>query len=384
MAGIPTHFDWTSADKVFYYDTLPNCIAALWLPSAWASQGKTSWQAFTHGGGWNSSDKWRAATTSPSTLIFQDDDDYPRLLLAAGFAVLWFEWPMGWQPESSAGNQLRSPPCTRFPDLSRRFARFVQQVKTMAGDQRAAYNITGDPAHTLATADDQCGLVGISSGSLEAGWTGLQPDGAFPYWPRSSPAQRFDRWMSRYSHRVKTLSLTDSMADFRLFQTTGGGVSGNLMPRFGNQERFVASPALSEVSLETLADASILPLIEADHLENRELCIWMYNPGSYGTGDIMADATKTRDQFIALAAPRTPITGLVDVHETGTAILVEEALKVNEARAGRLWEQTKHRIHWGNAVNNPNGLRAIPTPYADQAQAWFDWLTQVVGMVPYR
>lgn len=384
MAGIPVTFSWSTADKIRWYAPHPQAVLGLWLPTNWAAQARTSVIEFTYGGGWDTQDFWRVTKDNTYALLPGEFDPMARLALAAGFAVAFTLWPNGWQVEALSGSQPRRPPCSRFPDIDRIFAHSTMMLRTWAAASTASVNITGDPAHSLAIDETQYHKVGVSSGGINLGWAAFQHDGAIPYHPISSPAHRFDRWMPRFSHRLGTVSLFDSIGDTRLLQTGGSGVSGNLMTRMGNQERYPSSPALADVPLEVLADSSYLPVIRQDHLPNRKIAVFGNFPGSYGTGDIMNNPAMTKEAFEALALLGQPITGNIDVHETGYGWLLESALRAIAAAEGKTWDQTRHRIYWGNPTSNPQGLTAIPFGSVDTLPVtWFDWLTNIAGAVPY-
>jgi hypothetical protein len=240
--------------------------------------------------------------------------------------------------------------------------------------------LTGDPAHSLAVDDAQYVIKGNSSGADHAGWLGLQHDGALPYWPGDTSAHQWDRWMIRASHRVRAVILEDAMTDFRLFDPLAG-VSPDLLPLFGNPNRFLSVPKIVEIPPEVLRDASILPLAEADHATNRDVAILAVGAGAAGNGWIMNNPDLTANQFRALAAPRAPIAGLNDVHEQGTLLLLEDALKINDANAGIAPGESEHRIVWGNATNNPSGLHVIESNLGMPLHDYYiHWLTEVLGM----
>jgi hypothetical protein len=376
MPGIPNEYTWATADVVDFYAEHPGCLMAIWLPASWASQARTSVIVEFPGGGWTSGTQW---------LDFVHDRDkvltggaFPNLCLEAGFAFVFAAWPFGWIAEN-----VRYYPNQRHPSLQRLAARAVQRLKTRAAARRSTENVTGDPAHTLATDASQYVLKGNSSGADNAGWAIYQHDGLLPYWPDDGSAHQWDRWMVRASHRCRAVILEDAMTDFRLFDP-GAGVSPSLVPLFGNPNRFLSTPKIADVPPEVLRDASILPLVEADAPTNRDIAVLAVGVGAAGNGWIMNDPALTAQQFRGLAAPRQPIPGLSDVHEQGTLLLLEDALKLNEAAAGRSWSETEHRIVWGNATNNPDGLHLIDSNLgATVPEYYFRWITEVLGIPPF-
>lgn len=376
MAGIPTSYSWATADIVDHYAEHPGCMLAVWLPANWQSQRRTSVVVELPGGGFTSGTTWLDFVHDPERAL--TGGSFPDLVLAAGFAFVFVSVPFGWTNEN-----VRYYPSVRHPQMQRLIARAIQRLKTRAAAQRAAENLTGDPSHSLAVDGDQYVLKGNSSGADHAGWIGLQLDGAVPYWPDDTSAHQWDRWMVRASHRVRAVILEDAMTDFRLFDPLGG-VSANLLPLFGNPNRFLSVPKIVEIPPEVLRDASILPLVEADHLSNRDVAILAVGVGATGNGWIMDDPNLTPAQFRALAASRTPITGLADVHEQGTLLLLEDALKLNQTNAGGEWNESEHRIVWGNATNNPDGLHLVDSNLGlAPHDYYFQWLTEVVGIPPF-
>jgi hypothetical protein len=365
---------------VIWYADHPGCVMLVFLPANWATQRRTSVYVEALGGGWISETRWLGAGNNSATVII-GGGGLPDQLLAAGWAYVIVCWPYGW-----VADNLRYFPNSRHPHLQRYMQRAIQKLKTMAAATRAAENITGDPAHSLAFEDDYYVVSGNSSAADNWGWGVLQHDGAIPYWTSESAAHAFEPQQLRYSHRVRAAVLNDAMTDFRLFDPDAG-VSDDLIRLFGHPRRFQASaPLIKDIPPEILRDASILPFVEADHLANRRVAICAIGAGTLGNGWIMGDPGITADEFRELAEPRTPIIGLNDVHEQGTLILLEDALKVNTLREGKTWAQAEHRIVWGNGTNNPNGLHLIDPNlgFATLNDFIFDWLTNVLGIPPYR
>lgn len=356
MPGIPASFTYASADIVEWYDEHPGCVVLIWLPAGWASQHRTSVVVGTYGGGWISSDHWLNVGTKRSELVSGLNVGLAQLFLASGWAYAHVLWPMGWMAKN-----LQYYPAMRHPRIQRSMARSIQWIKTRAAAIRDRDNITGDADHSLAIDESQFVVVGVSSGTDNWGYSIYQPDGAIPYDSEEGPAHRADFWQVRFNHRAAAAILFDPFTDLRWIDQALQ--SANLISLFGAPDRFQESPKLPEVPLEVLRDASMLPQIERDDLWNRDIALCSFSPGSYGTGNIMNTPGRTAEEWRALAAPRLPITGVGDVHEVGTAISLEDTLKLIEERKGVPWSQTKHRIFWGNPTNNPDGLPAFGGSY---------------------
>jgi hypothetical protein len=351
MPGIPVTWDYASADIVEWYDELPGCVVLIWLPTNWATQHRTSCIVGSYGGGWISSDHWLNLGGDRTALVAGLSPVLAERFLDSGWAYVHVLWPMGWMTKT-----LQYQPAMRHPRIQRVMAGVIQHLKTRAAAQRDRDNITGDAAHSLATDSAQYVVNGVSSSSDNWGYAIHQPDGSLPYDPFESPSHRSDFWQRRFNHRVGAAILVDLFSDLRWLDPTLQ--SANMIPLFGAPDRYNEAPKIGEVSLETLRDASMLPQVELDLPENREIALCTYNIGN-GTGDIMGNPALTADDWRELAAPRAPITGCGDVHEIGTALSLEDELKEIELRRGVSWDQTRHRIFWGNATNNPSGRPAV-------------------------
>ncbi len=376
MPGVPASFTYDSADILEAYDTHEACWVLIWLPADWATRHRISLCAGSYGGGWVSSDHQYNIGARRNQLVAGLNVELATLFLLSGWAYAHVLWPMGWQ-----NRLLQYYPATRHPQIQRYMGRAIQHLKTRAAAQRDADNITGDADHSLAIDTAQYVAHGVSSSSDNWGYCMYLPSGALPYYPEGASVGRYDiRYQRRFDHRVAAAILVDLFTDFRWLDPALQ--SSNMVPLFGSPERLTGSPKITGVELEALRDASVLPQVERDELYNRDLALCTFSPGTAGTGNILGNPALTADDWRTLAAPRTPITGCGDVHEVGTAISLEDALKEIEQRRGVPWESTKHRILWGNETNNPNGRPAIGTgvlgPHANFAEYAHDWVVNTL------
>ena len=198
----------------------------------------------------------------PDTVIDPDDIEP---FLSAGIAFVRADIPIGPQTAVTSRHPFR-----RLPDNWRMAARVVQFIKTHALDR----SICGVDLPVQAR---KYAVSGTSGGAHIAAMLGFAPDGAMPY--DVAAPWNMDAYVERASHRIGAMVLLDfATADFRLFS---GGVSAAAVPFFRVAEglypdtRGVAGASrLETISDEDKLSASVLPIVDADFQENRN--VWIF------------------------------------------------------------------------------------------------------------
>lgn len=326
MTGTRSSYTMWSADSRFQYAPDPRCIGVAFLPDGPIKAVVVD----CHGGGWIAQTKSNSWRHDPESILLEKSgmDRY----MDAGVAVIWIEYPYGWQTQAAS----RWFPSSRFPQVPRAIGRAIQFLKTNRANGRA----TGSVARVLPNDDFAYSLRGNSAGSIMAALTALQPEG----WLKFDPAGRSttkNPWAVTRSHRVGCVFAYDCAMDLRRYEASAAA-----LPYFGPAGEFPQSsvPAsvlpgvgiyskLGQVPAETKFAASPISVAAARLRSNLDVSMLVANAISLGESSFQnsgilfavdpADVTgslPTPGMAIAAAGGATGTVRLVQIDALGLLV----------------------------------------------------------------
>lgn len=326
MTGTRSSYTMWTADTRFQYAADPRCIGVAFIPDGPINAVIVD----CHGGGWIAQTKSNTWRHDPESILLEKSgmDRY----MDAGVAVIWIEYPYGWQTQASS----RWFPSSRFPQVPRAIGRCIQYLKT----NRATGRVTGSVARVLPDDDAAYSLKGNSAGSIMAALVGLQPEGWLKFDPQGRSTTK-NPWAVTRSHRVGCVFAYDCATDLTRYEGSAAAVpyfaaAGSLpqssvpssvLPGVGiysklaqvpTDTKFAASPiSLAKARLRSNLDVSLLlanAISPAESSFQNSGILFAVDPGAV-TGTL-----PTPGMAIAAAAGATGTVRLVQLDANGQLI----------------------------------------------------------------
>jgi hypothetical protein len=383
MPGKPLVYSPATADFTRFYAPHPMCKLWGWVPTDFDTMEDIPFVTFVPPGGWVSSDQHLQDQHDPNSVLPGTDVALFDLFIDAGFAVVFVEFPMGWQGSSS----IQLWPAARFPFQPRCIGLAKAMLKTWG--YRGDIVVGGDKVN-LTYSDGRVIGAGSSAGAIMETWISGLLDGAIPYQRNRSAAHNTDEYTPWFSHRCAGIVNVDGIIDFARAEHSGP-FAPNAVVYAGDPKQWASSPAWTDVPLWLKKAMSPIYMIERNAPENKSLGYVGYFPTTGATGNLLGNPALTKAQALAIwdatddqiTLAGDPNNHYTDVHECLNGAVLERLLTQLRALNGQP-AGYRFKIWWGNDVNNPAGNWAIGagTPTADFYNHLVPWATTELGITP--